>query len=189
MTSTLQVQNLQGPTSGANTNQVLLGSGQKIIATDQGSVVAPGMVIQVVQGLYTSANSFSGATFQNTGCQVNITPTATSSKILINAQCQMGYPSQNYGATLTFLRGSTNLAPDAGRDGFAHIGDSTGGNQRTYQMLMLSMQFLDSPSSTSEITYSVGISMDGGTGYFNRNRNNDAGSKGTSNITVMEIAQ
>jgi len=83
---------------------------------------------------------------------------------------------------------STNLAPDAGRDGFAHIGDSTGGNQRLYQMLMISMQYLDSPSSTSQITYSVGISMDGGTGYFNRNRNNDAGSKGTSNIIVQEIA-
>jgi hypothetical protein len=55
-------------------------------------------------------------------------------------------------------------------------------------MLMISMQYLDSPSSTSQITYSVGISMDGGTGYFNRNRNNDAGSKGTSNIIVQEIA-
>ena len=85
------------------------------------------------------------------------------------------------------LRGSTNLASTA-RPGFAHIGDSTSGDQRTYQMLMISMQFLDSPSSTSQITYSVGISMDTGTGYFNRNRNNDSGSKGTSIITVMEIA-
>lgn len=146
-----------------------------------------GKVLQVVQGLYSSNDSFSGSSFQNIGLQVNITPTATSSKILINAQLQMGYGSQNYGATLTFLRGSTNLAPDTGRDGFAHIGDSTGGNQRTYQMLMISMQYLDAPSSTSQITYSAGISMDGGTGYFNRNQNNDAGSKGTSTITVMEI--
>ena len=183
--SSLTVQNIQGSASSSNTINVV--SGHKLSGA-AGSIVAPGQVIQVVQGLYTSANSFSGSTFQNTGCQVNITPTSTSSKVLINAQLQMGYPSQNYGATLTFLRDSTNLAPDAGRDGFAHIGDSTGGNQRLYQMLMISMQYLDSPSSTSQITYSVGISMDGGTGYFNRNRNNDAGSKGTSNIIVQEIA-
>jgi|TARA_R100001224_G_scaffold47327_2_gene27291 hypothetical protein len=149
--------------------------------------MSAGSVLQVVQGTYTSNDSFSGSTFQNIGLQVNITPTATSSKILINAQLQMGYPTQNAGATLTFLRGSTNLASTA-RPGFAHIGDSTSGDQRTYQMLMISMQFLDSPSSTSQITYSVGISMDTGTGYFNRNRNNDSGSKGTSIITVMEIA-
>ena len=129
--SSLTVQNIQGSASSSNTINVA--SGHKISGA-AGSIVAPGQVIQVAQGLYTSANSFSGSTFQNTGCQVNITPTSTSLKILINAQVQMGYPSQNYGATLTFLRGSTNLAPDAGRDGFAHIGDSTGGNQRLYQM-------------------------------------------------------
>ena len=83
MTSTLQVQNLQGPTSGANTNQVLLGSGQKIIATDQGSVVAPGMVMQVIQNTSNSLVNTSSNNFLNTGFSVSITPTSSTSKILL----------------------------------------------------------------------------------------------------------
>ena len=56
-------------------------------------------------------------------------------------------------------------------------------------MLTLTMNFLDSPNTTSQITYSVGFQLDGGTGYFNRNRQGDVGSRGTSVITVQEIAQ
>ena len=171
-----------------NVNKIAARTGT-VISVESGHVITqPGSVIQVQQGLYTSNTSFTNTSMAASDLTVNITPKFASSKILLLASCQMGYPSQNYGVTMTFLRGSTNLA-STNRPGFAHIGDSTGGNQRTYQMLTLTMNFLDSPNTTSQITYSVGFQLDGGTGYFNRNRQGDVGSRGTSVITVQEIAQ
>ena len=180
MVGTLSVQKIQGLATSATPTVVEVSSGH--------TLHAPGHVIQVQQGLYTSNTSFTNTSMAASDLTVNITPKFASSKILLLASCQMGYPSQNYGVTMTFLRGSTNLA-STNRPGFAHIGDSTGGNQRTYQMLTLTMNFLDSPNTTSQITYSVGFQLDGGTGYFNRNRQGDVGSRGTSVITVQEIAQ
>ena len=60
--SSLTVQNIQGSASSSNTINVV--SGHKLSGA-AGSIVAPGQVIQVVQGLYTSANSFSGSTSSN----------------------------------------------------------------------------------------------------------------------------
>ena len=53
------------------------------------------------------------------------------------------------------------------------------------------VQFLDSPSSTSETTYKLQIRTEGGTTYVNRSRSDaDATYSGrtASSITVMEIA-
>jgi hypothetical protein len=180
MAGTLSVQKIQGLASSATPTVVEVSTGH--------TLHAPGHVIQVQQGLYTSYTSFTNTSMAASDLTVNITPKFASSKILLVASCQMGYPTQNAGVTMTFLRGSTNLASTT-RPGFAHIGDSTGGNQRTYQMLLITMNFLDSPNTTSQITYSVGFQLDTGTGYFNRNRNGDAGSRGTSVITAQEIAQ
>ena len=177
MTSILGTESIQHPN----------GTASATVSAD-GTFSSPGHVIQVQQGLYTSNTSFTNTSMAASDLTVNITPTSTSSKIFLVSSCQMGYPTQNAGVTMTFLRGSTNLA-STNRPGFAHIGDSTSGDQRTYQMLTITMNFLDSPSTTSQITYSVGFQLDTGTGYFNRNRNGDAGARGTSVITAMEIAQ
>ena len=171
-----------------NVNKIAARTGTAITIESGHVLQAPGHVLQVQQGLYTSNTSFTNTSMAASDLTVNITPTSTSSKIFLVSSCQMGYPTQNAGVTMTFLRGSTNLASTT-RPGFAHIGDSTSGDQRTYQMLTITMNFLDSPSTTSQITYSVGFQLDTGTGYFNRNRNGDAGARGTSVITAMEIAQ
>jgi hypothetical protein len=57
---------------------------------------------------------------------------------------------------------------------------------------MQSMNFLDSPATTSSTTYKLQIISDGGqTHYINRNARDEDGSyepRGVSTITVMEIA-
>ena len=98
--STLTVQNIQGSSSSSNT--ISVASGHKISGA-AGSIVAPGQVIQVQQGLYTSNTSFTNTSMAASDLTVNITPTSTSSKILLLSSCQMGYPGQNYGVTMTFL--------------------------------------------------------------------------------------
>ena len=50
MASELQVTTIRGVPTGANANEIVIPTGQKIIATDAGSIVAPGSVIQIVHG-------------------------------------------------------------------------------------------------------------------------------------------
>ena len=54
------------------------------------------------------------------------------------------------------------------------------------------MSFLDSPSSTSSLTYKVQVRVNSnGTLYINRpgvDANADYGSRGLSTLTVMEVA-
>jgi hypothetical protein len=96
-----------------------------------------------------AANSTTGDTFVTpSGASINITPSATSSKILVMVQGGGTVVSSN--ATVlytTIYRDSTNL------------GNSTKGFQRHYNNSRtdqpLSMQVLDTPNTTSEITYAV----------------------------------
>tara|TARA_R110000851_G_scaffold228213_1_gene380983 strand:- start:33 stop:563 length:531 start_codon:yes stop_codon:yes gene_type:complete len=74
--STLQVENLIGPTSGSNANTVLIPSGQ--------TLHAPGHVIQMQTATFAgNGNTTTSTSFMNTGVTVNITPQFSTSKILV----------------------------------------------------------------------------------------------------------
>ena len=67
MAGTLTVQNIEGPSSGANANKVII----------------PGHVIQVVHARTNTEVSGDTTTYTDTTLSASITPTSTSSKILI----------------------------------------------------------------------------------------------------------
>lgn len=109
-----------------------------------------GKIAQVVSTKKTpAANSTTGTSFVSpSGASVNITPSATSSKILVSVQG--GGTVVNTNATVlyaTIYRDSTNLA------------SSNAGLQRQYNNSRtdqpLSMEVLDSPNSNSQITYAI----------------------------------
>ena len=146
-----------------------------------------GTVLQVVQAVKTDTFSTTNTTFTDiTGLSATITPKFASSKILVSAQIFASSPSNNttfFGlirdttgiarsTTATSVNASAFLADIIGTQGF---------NQ--------SIQFLDSPSTTSSTIYKVAMRQHtGGTGWVNRRSNDD--SFGTiSTITLMEIAQ
>lgn len=179
MTSTLQVQNLQGPTSGANTNQVLLGSGQKIIATDQGSVVAPGMVMQVIQNTSNSLVNTSSNNFLNTGFSVSITPTSSTSKILLTLNVFLTIVNGGQVA-LNIYSSADSAFVTSLSNGFGGIYNAGGSSFESIQ----SINFLtDVVGSTTSRTYSLwGKSTGTDPAYFlNYTR--------LSTFTAMEIAQ
>jgi hypothetical protein len=133
-----------------------------------------GKVLQVVTAVDStnrSTTSTSFVTASNT-LSVDITPSATSSKILIQVSCMI-YINTGYG-NLTIYRDSTNLATAAASNSL--IG--TDGDGAYYATSGL--HFLDSPSSTSQLTYQV---------YFKTNGNSVQLSNGTAlgNITAYEI--
>lgn len=148
--------------------------------------------VQVVQTVKTDTFTTSSATWTDlTGLSASITPSSSSSKVLINISlCFQGDAATQGYAQL--VRGSTAIA----------IGDANGSrvrftlNQYVNQVneaRTLSFMFLDSPATTSSTTYKIQLQnqANSGTIYVNRSTTwaNDATSgTGISSITLMEIS-
>jgi hypothetical protein len=120
-----------------------------------------GAILQVLGTTTETATTTTSSSFVDcTGFSLAITPSATSSKILIIAASTIEQDGSGNFTHATILRGSTNL------------GNSTNGlvNSHEYyypgaqdQEQPCTMIYLDSPSTTSETTYKVQIRMNGGT--------------------------
>lgn len=200
MGSTLSVSTLQGLTSGVNANQVVVPTGHKIIGTDTGSVYAPGGVLQVIQTVVTApiAGSLAAQWVDTPGMSVTITPSSASNKILVTVDMK-GAGTMDFSVIRSrLLRNSTPIyVGDAASNRPQSMGQfyiSSGGAGQHY-LAQLGGTFLDSPSTTSAVTYKVQIGADGTTQivYVNRTQGDrDAiwyDSRVASSITVMEIAQ
>jgi len=120
-----------------------------------------GAVLQVVNatdatGRSTTSTSF--VTASNT-LSVSITPTSTSSKIFVVANSSAEHSVTNTYMVFTIFRGATNL------------GNGQGGNilrvSSTQNIYPMALSFLDSPSSTSALTYQVYFKVDSGTATLN----------------------
>jgi hypothetical protein len=109
-----------------------------------------GKVLQVVQSVRTTESSTTSATFSDTGLTASITPSSTSSKILVMVM-QPSYAardSDECGGELQLLRDSTSLFALT-RIAFVR---QTGGSL-TEGGAIPNIVYLDSPSSTSSIAY------------------------------------
>tara|TARA_R100000656_G_scaffold31548_1_gene27481 strand:- start:410 stop:1270 length:861 start_codon:yes stop_codon:yes gene_type:complete len=84
-----------------------------------------------------------------TGVTVAITPAATSSKVLIMATLPYTTPTVTRWGAFTILRDSTNLGHAT--YGLGRLNDQTSGSFA----VVSTYHYLDSPSSTSELTYKV----------------------------------
>ncbi len=145
---------------------------------------ANGVIKQVKSTTTTSSQSISvasGATVAISNFSVAITPSSSSSKILVSFNIT-GAMSDSRLAALTLNRNGSAVSGATGA--FASAGSiSTQGPQT------ISFQYLDSPSSTSSLTYSLTVRHEvfyTNTFYFNR----DPGSGAevfASTITAMEI--
>ena len=126
---------------------------------------------------------------------VSITPKSANSKILI-MYAVSGNANTRYWS-LTAFRGTTAINRGGASASRERISTPTGANHdetnQVHIQRSVSDVFLDSPSTTSEITYSVRgrIHYGSGTMYVNRDQNDDNYSyakRSSSNIIVMEIA-
>ena len=149
-----------------------------------------GGITQIVETVKTdtTSQSLTGSSnfFDISGMSVSITPTSTSSKIFVMFTVAV---ANNDGNTNTFIqlrRDSTDIAKGTG-------GGSTNGSffhktRDGFSPESISLHFLDSPSTTSAVTYKVRWSGENGdTYYLNRNASNTNEGM-VSVITVMEIS-
>ena len=154
-----------------------------------------GSVIQVVQTVFTATASVSGSTWNEiTALATSITPTSASSKILIMPSIDYA-AGVGYRTGLKIVRNSTDilLGDSAGsRIRASQLGRFTDSSEQKVQQA--NRMYLDSPATTSSITYRFYISAENSTGttlYVNRTvSDSDSTShfRGTSTIILMEIA-
>jgi len=138
-----------------------------------------GSVLQIVEGTHSAQVSTALTTFQDASLSASITPSSTSSKILITVACSVYHGSAKF-TELTIYRGATNL----GTGTESSIGSVYGGASDIWHNA--SIMYLDSPSTTSSTTYTLYYKKDP-TGGSNANLH--SGRLGGSKIYLMEIAQ
>ena len=145
--------------------------------TTGNGVYIPGHVIQVVQGETNTAYTSATTSYSDTGLSATITPTSTSSKILISLA--QHYRFDRYGFSIKVLRGSTDVNSPAGR--YMVYSQDANDDLRGYHNYTL----IDSPSTTSATTYKTQSALSNGSGE-NLQLN---GNSFYSYLTLMEIAQ
>ena len=154
-----------------------------------------GAVLQVVSTTKTDTFSTTNTAYTDiTGLSASITPTSSSSKILVFGHVDVG-SSADVLVALQIVRDSTavGIADAAGsrvRAGFGrYLGTAATGSAAHSNV---PFGFYDSPATTSSTTYKIQISSNlAGTLLVNRGSvDTDAGGiwRGSSTITVMEIA-
>ena len=162
------------------------GSGNITVASGT-TLYAPGHIIQVKQRISTAHETISSATWTATQALHDITPTSTSSKILV----QITGVIRAYNSGGNNAQGAWRLYRDIGGGGFSrlnthqmtHRAYDYGGNGLIND-IPFHIQYLDSPATTSAVTYKLYGSKEAGS-------NIELGPDGDDEqyITLMEIAQ
>ena len=148
------------------------------------AAISTGKVLQVVQANKSDMASSTSQTFADiSGLSVNITPSSSSNKILISFFANVS--TNNHDAHIQLLRDSTAIVGTGASTTNATV------NARTYQgdiINTMGTMYLDSPSTTSAITYKLQWRLNvAQTVYLNR-RMGDTAYSTISNITAMEIS-
>ena len=183
-----------------NTIQAATGT---IVSIANGTTFAPtGHVIQTVQTSMGDRLSLStGGNFTKiTGFEAAITPSSTSSKILVQPNVNISGPAgPNYTCGIRLYVNNAHLSDASANDAlygsndlgcFMEVGAQNWSNFTRYQV---TSQYLHSPNSTSQQTYSLYVAdgRDNGTIYVNRQHyqtNQDYMYSTKSYFTLMEIA-
>ena len=151
-------------------------SGHKLSGT-AGSIVAPGQVIQVIQGtgsgnVETTSTSFINYAASNT----SITPTNSSSKILVLMEATVGpwqNNSQDAQQRQTIYRDGTQISRIVTTRLYDYGGNGILSSVGT------SINYLDSPNTTNAVTYQL---------YY-RMVSADRAAVASASFTLLEIAQ
>ena len=109
-----------------------------------------GTIIQTVSAELENDNVTSSTSFVDTGVTASITPSSTSNKIIVTICIPMNAHHDNTDVQVAYqvLRDSTVL-------GDATFGDHSGNGTRSDLWTTAHFAYVDSPSSTSSLTYKV----------------------------------
>ena len=185
---------LVGSTSGSVTLQEPAVAGTTVLTLPavSGTVLTTtspkaGNVIQVVSATYSTSSTTTSTSFVDTGLSASITPTSSSSKILVlvsmfaNSNVTSGN-ARDTGGSFRVVRTSTAIWGSNSQPNF-YIDGSTGATLSFNVHNLWNVNYLDSPATTSSTTYKIQYSALSG-----RTIGINPGSTADSVLTLMEIA-
>jgi len=192
MTAILKVDTIQD-TSGnniinENANTITIGKAgdtTNIVGTLQndGAALVTGKILQVVSAVSTTTVTVTGTTFTDSGLSAAITPSSSSNKILVLINQQFGIfsSSAETGAGYKLLRDSSTIY--GGVQNYQLYIEATGNSAGVQLYFPANLNFLDSPSSTSSLTYKTQIRQ-----YQSGDTVRTQPDSMQSSITLMEVA-
>ena len=137
-------------------NLEVTGTSATVNGNEVRTVGTSGAILQIVQASTTTEADIRTTTYTDTGLSASITPTSSSNKILviINQTFQAYRAAANNGGGVRILRDSTviytPMSTSAGP--LTHYSGGLGNtNQETFTNAVI--HYLDSPSTTSSVTY------------------------------------
>ena len=190
---------IKAPSSGSNARVLTIpdsASGTVLTTTNPKA----GNIIQVVEAVKTDTATTSTTIYGAiAGLQPQITPTSNTSKIMIFINLKWGFSNENNDVNFKLFRsiGGTETeifsgdASNSNSLGFYGAQDALG--KGIHIMMPISSQYLDSPNTTSQITYLIKwhIQRSASYNYLNRPGSNDTSDdyhRTSSSVTLMEVA-
>ena len=153
--------------------------------------------MQVIQEIETAASSetLATGTFSAAILSASITPSSATSKILVMCNLHLATSTSTSGCHAVLKRNGSGIGlGDAAGNATRSTGGNLGNSLSTRTMSSIGMSILDTPSSTSAITYTA-HGKHGAVGsavlYWNREQSGDTDpmdGRVSSTITLMEIA-
>jgi hypothetical protein len=185
---------LPGATSGsvtidvpavAGTNAITLPANSGTIITTasngqslQRAVLPVGTILQVVSATTTTYVTANSTTYVDSTLTASITPTSATSKILVIINQGFGVSGSGNVGNIKLVRNSTDVQTYGFGIFYTGASDIYGYSSNTY---------LDSPASTSSVTYKTQFNRTGG-GGTTRVQYSDGNGSQVSTITLMEVS-
>jgi hypothetical protein len=182
---------IKAPASSANTRVLTL--------PDTGNYILGGRILQVAQAIKTDTQTQTSTTtfLAVTGMTVSITPSSSSNKILVQGKVSIGGSSETDRSGFRLVRtvgGSDTaicIADAVGSRARFTSGPTGGYNQFVNTVVETPFFFLDSPSTTSAVSYKIECYHAAGNLFINRSSEDQDSAnngRGTSVIVAMEVA-
>ena len=124
-----------------------------------GTGIGAGKILQVVQAVKTDTSSTTSATYTDiSGLSLSITPASNSNKILVTCNVYVGGDDNSFQGFKVF-RDSTAIglgtAATGNQSNVSFANFMTNVSSSAYGVRNVCFEFLDSPSSTSSLTYKI----------------------------------
>ena len=146
-----------------------------------------GAILQVVESSFSGSFQTASTSFTDvTNATINITPTSSSSNILLFVNLDSDYVAETNALRvikLQLLRDSTQIHRQAW-----YLGHGTSSNGWGYYATPIDMLQLDSPNTTSQVTYKVQAKIDSANDNALFRVNMVSSSDCLSNLVAMEVA-
>ena len=184
--STLHVENLKGPTSGANANNIIVPSGQ--------TFNAPGVVVAVHNVRSTaSTQTINSTSFVNiTGLSITITPKNANNILVMDSTIATSF---TYVTNYAFLKDGSTTVTSLGSTGSAMANSQLiqylpeSGDENN-QVMQVTLQHFETAGNTNSRTYTVACNSKWGSAYSMRVNNRSSNDMSCfSTFRLMEIAQ